>query len=111
MVPNIFVRIISKGFARAKYYNKRVSVVDVISNDECTVQLENGHLLEGVKENMIETALPKIGGRVLVVNGSQKGEEGLLLDRDDVQATVQFNHDLSVHTLPVGDVTEYCAFE
>jgi len=110
IVPHIVVRIISKSFRQAKYYNKRVKVIDVISKGECIVQLDDGKILEGVTEKMIETALPKPGGNILVLAGPLKGQKGILLkrDQDREEATVQIYPDLNVEVIKMDDIAEYC---
>jgi len=109
--PRIMVRMISKSFGNGKYYNKKVNVFDVVGHNHCTIQLEDGSLVEGVKQRMLETVIPKNGGRVMVVSGPNKGMVGTLIDRKKVDkkedAIVQLMGDLSIKSYPLDDVAQY----
>jgi len=87
-----------------------VKVIDVINRDECIVQLEDGKIIEGLRENMLETALPKNGGKILVVSGSLKGQKGILLERnrEKEEATIQLYPDMDVEVIKMDDIAEYC---
>ena len=48
-----------------------------------TVKMDDGKLLEGVRERQVETVLPKRpGGRLVVVRGQHKGARGTLIERN-----------------------------
>jgi len=59
--PRIMVRVVSKSFQNGKYYNKKVRILDVVGHNECIIQLDNGSLVEGVKQRMLETVIPQKG--------------------------------------------------
>lgn len=107
--PNIMVRIVSKSFHGAKYYNKKVLVMDVVSRDECVVQIEGGRIVEGVKQSMLETVLPADGGPVIIVRGKRKNQCGTLYQRNrrDETVSVQLNEDMEIVTLSMDDVAQF----
>ena len=82
IVPGIFVRIINESIKNGDVYNKKGYVEDVVSPFLFTVLLENNQFVENLKESDVETALPKIPGRVKFVRGSWKGEVGQLIEKD-----------------------------
>ncbi|KAK2662008.1 hypothetical protein Ddye_000582 [Dipteronia dyeriana] len=80
---HIRVRIISKGLKRGRLYLKKGEVVDVVGPNTCDIAIdESGELVQGVDQDLLETALPKCGGPVLVLNGRHKGVYGNLVERD-----------------------------
>jgi len=111
LCPHIMVRLISKKFKGGKYYNKKGEIVDVIGKYECVVQLPGGALVEGVQQTGLETVIPKVGGKVMVVNGSSKGLLGTLLehkkDKNKDAAVIQLGSDFSIATFQLDDIAEY----
>lgn len=109
--PRIMVRVVSKSFQNGKYYNKKVRILDVIGRNECIIQLDNGSLVEGVKQRMLETVIPQKGAKVMVVEGENKGKLGTLLERkksgDTEKAIVQLMNDLSIESYELDDVAQY----
>jgi G patch domain/KOW motif-containing protein len=109
--PCIMVRVVSKSFQNGKFYNKKVQIYDVVGHNVCTIQLDNGSLVEGVKQRMLETVIPQTGGKVMVVDGANKGKIGKLLERmkkgDNERAIVQMIGDLSIETFSLDDVAQY----
>jgi G patch domain and KOW motifs-containing protein len=83
LTSHIRVRIISKDFKRGKYYLKKGEIVDVVGPTTCDISIdETRELLQGVDQCMLETALPKKGGAVLVLYGKHKGVYGDLVKKD-----------------------------
>ncbi|XP_042525162.1 G-patch domain and KOW motifs-containing protein [Dipodomys spectabilis] len=77
------VRFVDKLYKGGQYYNTKMIIEDVLSPDTCVCRTDNGQILEGLKENMLETLVPKEeGDLVMVVLGTQAGKLGHLLDRD-----------------------------
>lgn len=73
-----------------------MTVEDVSSPGTCVCQTEEGQVLEGVREDMLETLVPKVqGSRVMVVRGPQAGRVGHLLrwDREQSQAMVHLRRE------------------
>ncbi|KAJ4729094.1 protein MOS2-like [Melia azedarach] len=80
---HIRVRIISKDFKKGRLYLKKGEVVDVVGPTTCDISMdEGGELVQGVEQDVLESALPRRGGAVLVLHGRHKGIYGNLVDRD-----------------------------
>lgn len=65
---------------------------DVLSPDTCVCQTDEDQILEGLREDMLETLVSKVKGIwVMAVLGPQAGRVGRLLgwDREQSQALVQ----------------------
>jgi len=90
--PGITVRVISKKLEKGKLYCKRVQILDVISRTRCSI-LSDGSVVEDVRESMLETALPKAGGNVIVVSGRNKGRKGTLQERNSKKDRVIVQHE------------------
>ena len=108
ITPGITVRIISKSFRNGKYYCKRVRIVDITGSDECSVDCE-GVIIDGVRQSMLETALPRPGGSVMILSGRDKGKTGHLVERNSETcvAVVQLEDDDTVHSYDFNYVAEY----
>jgi hypothetical protein len=96
--PDIRVRVRNKKLKDGKYYCKKAKVIDVISGTTCDIRLEDGGTLITVDQHDLETVLPPVGGRVVVVRGQHKNAVGnlLLRDSDKNVAQVQLVEDLSL---------------
>uniref|UniRef100_A0A8C5MRU1 G-patch domain and KOW motifs-containing protein n=1 Tax=Leptobrachium leishanense TaxID=445787 RepID=A0A8C5MRU1_9ANUR len=69
------VRFIDKHYKAGKYYNSKLLVEDVLSPTRCVCRTDSGHILEDIKQDMLETLIPKQeGDHVLVVLGQYKGQ-------------------------------------
>ncbi|KAL3844364.1 hypothetical protein ACJIZ3_001767 [Penstemon smallii] len=80
---HIRVRIISEKLKGGRLFLKKGVVVDVVGPGLCDISMdESNELLQGVDQELLETALPKRGGPVLVLGGRYKGVYGTLLERD-----------------------------
>lgn len=80
---HIRVRFISKSYLGGRLYLKKGRVIDVIRPKICDVLLdESSEMLQDVRQEYLETALPKKGGRIMVVGGKHRGQTGKLLERD-----------------------------
>ncbi|KAM6143680.1 G-patch domain and KOW motifs-containing protein [Erethizon dorsatum] len=77
------VRFVDKLHKGGQYYNTKMTIEDVLSPDTCVCRTDEGQVLEGLREDMLETLVPKVeGNRVMVVLGPQAGRVGHLLGRD-----------------------------
>ncbi|OMO67880.1 hypothetical protein CCACVL1_20236 [Corchorus capsularis] len=80
---HIRVRVISKDLEGGRLYLKKGQVVDVIQPYICDILMdESRKLVRGVEQELLETALPKPGGPVLVLYGRHKDVYGSLMERD-----------------------------
>jgi G patch domain and KOW motifs-containing protein len=116
VIPNIRIRVITEKLGR-KYYKEKGIVVDVTRNAGVTIKLSNGKsndctalILDRIPERYLETALPKIGGNVIVVNvnHSNKYCKGRLLERNTRNGIVQLYDDMDCITIPLDDIAEWC---
>ncbi|XP_044090475.1 G-patch domain and KOW motifs-containing protein isoform X1 [Neovison vison] len=104
------VRFVDKQYKGGQYYNTKMTIEDVLSPDTCVCRTEEGRILEGVKEVMLETLIPKVEGkRVMVVLGPQAGRVGRLLgwDRERNQALVQLRRENQLVELHYDAVCQY----
>jgi G patch domain/KOW motif-containing protein len=109
---NTRVRIVSKSFEGGRLYLKKGVVVDVLTPRECVVEInDSGEVLNGVPQRVLETALPKRGGRVAVVLGPHKGQRGKLLDKKGEAASVQLSEDFTVQNFTLDQIAEYVGDE
>ncbi|XP_056393633.1 G-patch domain and KOW motifs-containing protein isoform X2 [Hyla sarda] len=77
------VRFIDKRYKGGKYYNSKMLVEDVLSPTTCVCRTENGRILEDIKQDMLETLIPKEeGDHVMVVLGKHRGQVGRILHRE-----------------------------
>ncbi|KAK6116533.1 hypothetical protein DH2020_049738 [Rehmannia glutinosa] len=85
---HIRVKIISEELKGGRLFLKKGVVVDVVGPGTCDISIdESRELVQGVDQELLETALPKCGGPVLVLYGRHKGVYGSLLERDSEKET------------------------
>ncbi|XP_030702506.1 G-patch domain and KOW motifs-containing protein [Globicephala melas] len=104
------VRFVDKLHKGGQYYNTKMTVEDVLSPDTCVCRTDEGQVLEGLREDMLETLVPKVqGNRVMVVLGPWAGRVGRLLDRDREQsrALVQLQRENQVVELHYDAICQY----
>lgn len=104
------VRFVNKLYKNGQYYNTKMTIEDLLSPDTCVCRTDEGRVLEGVKEDMLETLVPKTEGeRVMVVLGPQAGRVGQLLRRDTARsrALVQLHRDGQLVELHYDAVCQY----
>lgn len=79
---HIRVRIVSQKLSKRLYLMKG-KVVDVVGPTTCDIMMDDGsELLQGVEQDMLETVLPRMNGRVLVLYGKHKGLYGHLVEKN-----------------------------
>ncbi|OBS81144.1 hypothetical protein A6R68_20666 [Neotoma lepida] len=104
------VRFIDKLHKGGRYYNTKMTIEDVLSPDTCVCRTDEGRVLEGVREGMLETLIPKEEGHhVMVVLGPHAGKVGRLLSRDSMksQALVQLGRENRVVELHYDTICQY----
>ncbi|XP_061470264.1 G-patch domain and KOW motifs-containing protein [Rhineura floridana] len=90
------VRFVDKLFKGGKYYNTKMVIEDVLKPDTCVCRTEEGRILDGIPESMLETVIPRSDSDwVMVVLGEYAGRVGHILRRDKAQsrALVQLQQD------------------
>uniref|UniRef100_A0A8V5GW69 G-patch domain and KOW motifs-containing protein n=1 Tax=Melopsittacus undulatus TaxID=13146 RepID=A0A8V5GW69_MELUD len=99
------VRCIDRGFQAGRYYNCKMVVEDMVTPDTCVCRTDQGLLVEGLTEAMLETVIPRgDSDRVLVVLGEHRGKVGRILEREPgrSQALVQLLRDEAAgHVVPL----------
>jgi hypothetical protein len=129
LIPNIRVRVISSKYGDSLYKQKGV-VVDVTREGIATLTIQQ-HSDDGrhhrhhhhsaaivdqaatilhAPERHLETALPKVGGNVIILNGIHRWAKGRLLERDSRgnKGVVQVYEDMNVVTTSLDDMAEWC---
>ncbi|XP_041801527.1 G-patch domain and KOW motifs-containing protein [Chelmon rostratus] len=105
------VRFIDKAFKGGRYYNSKMRVEDVLTPTTCVCRTEEGRLLDDVKQDMLETIVPKSEyDSIMVVLGEQRGQVGRILQRDKnkCRAMVQLDrHEEKVFTLDYDCICHY----
>ncbi|CAM6095547.1 unnamed protein product [Calypogeia fissa] len=110
LTSQIRVRIISKTLKGGRFYLKKGRIVDVVTPKECDILLdESGEILQQVKQDQLETALPKRGGRIMVVGGKYRGHLGKLIERDSEGEVglVQMEESFEMRTLDLDLLAEF----
>jgi G patch domain/KOW motif-containing protein len=110
LTRDIRVKVIHKTEYGGKWYLQKGCIVDVVSPNICDVRMDDGgKILQDVKEEHLETALPKGGGRVLVVGGKLRGQIGRLQERipDKGVGIVQIDETYELFTLDLDHLAEY----
>jgi hypothetical protein len=115
LIPNIRVRLISKKLP--KYHLQKGVVQDVIrmtaqpsssGSPKAILLMDNGQVLDKVPERYLETALPKTGGNVIILEGKEIWKKGRLLERSSKRCIVQLEEDLEVVNVSLDSVAEWC---
>ncbi|KAL7522417.1 hypothetical protein ACHAWX_007099 [Stephanocyclus meneghinianus] len=113
LLPNIRVRLVSKRYPR-QHLQKGI-VQDVISssknhNPKAVILMDNQEVLDNIPERYLETALPKTGGNVVVLEGSHRWKKGRLLERSSERSRgiIQLFEDFEVVELSLDGVAEWC---
>ncbi|KAG1354739.1 protein MOS2 [Cocos nucifera] len=107
---HIRVRIISEDFMRGKLFLQKGEVVDVVGPTTCDIAVDGSReLLQGVDQEMLETALPRRGGPVLVLSGKHEGVFGSLVERnkEDETAVVRDADTHALITVRLEQIAEY----
>ncbi|XP_072222480.1 G-patch domain and KOW motifs-containing protein isoform X1 [Leuresthes tenuis] len=105
------VRFIEKAFKGGRYYNSKMRVEDVLTPSTCVCRTEEGRLLDDVKQEMLETIVPKSEhDSIMVVLGEHRGQVGRILQRDKnkCRAMVQLDrYEEKLFTLDYDSICHY----
>lgn len=101
----IRVKLISTKLGGDKYL-KKGTVIDTYGKGVASIRLDTGELVENVKEKFLETILPQLGGKCLILIGEYAGQYATLLERKkgDSNVTVQIEDDKNIVVVDVDDV-------
>jgi len=107
IIENIVVKIINKDLADGKYYKQKGVVKKVMDKYIAVVKMiDSGDILK-IDQSQLETVIPALGGRVKVVNGAYRGEEGTLL----ILNTDKYKAQLRLETGNRTSSSIYCDYE
>ena len=113
VIPQIRVRIITEKLGR-RYFKEKGTVVDVTSKGSTIQLMQHSAVLDRVPERYLETALPKAGGKVVILTRPSSSsdtyeqfDKGTLLERSKGRGIVQLSSDQSVVTLSLDDLAEW----
>lgn len=105
------VRFIDKAFKGGKFYNSKMRIEDVLTPSTCVCRTEEGRLLDDVKQDMLETIVPKSEyDLIMVVLGEHRGQVGRILQRDKnkCKAMVQLDrYEEKLFTLDFDSICQY----
>jgi len=76
--PDIIVKIQNKTIGEGKYFNQKARVLGVIDNYVAVIQLVDSNVKIKMDQSQLETVLPALGSKILIVNGAHRGEAGKL---------------------------------
>lgn len=109
VTPYIRVKVSSKRYRDGKYYCKKGVIEDVISGTRCAVRLDDGYVLDDIDQSDLETVIPAVGGRIMVVRGPDTGVRGVMREKDFSKEVVyiQIEDELDVLRFNMDDVSEY----
>lgn len=116
LIPSIRVRLISNKMP--KYHLHKGVVQDVLratgskssSGPKAILLMDDGQVLDKVPERYLETALPKTGGNVIILEGEDdvRWKKGRLLERSSTKCLIQLEEDLEVVKVLLDNVAEWC---
>lgn len=109
--PKLRVRIVSDKYKKGKYYNTKVSILDVLDETHCVCQTDDGRVLEDLSQSMLETVVPRSDSSyVSIVSGRHAGQLAHVLERNKKagEATLQLLSDRDrVVVLDYDSICEY----
>ena len=111
LTPNIRVRVVTKKIAKGRQFKQKGVVVDVVNQgSHAVIHMDDGEIIERVPERYLETALPKVGGNVIVLTGSSQFAKGKLLERSSSKGVgvIQLFENMNIITLSLDDIAEWC---
>lgn len=88
ILPNINLRIISKDYKGGKYYQEIGYVNDILDSKTFSFVMKTGEFFEDLEEKQLETMMPKIGEKVLILKGDHRGIVGVLKERNKKENSV-----------------------
>ena len=102
----IRVKIVSKSIGSGRAYLMKSTVLDVYTQGVCSVRLDDGTVLEAVKERHVETIIPGVGGSCLVLLGAYAGQQAVVLEKknDAQRVVVQLSEELEVVELGMDSI-------
>lgn len=113
--PGIRVRIISssKRAGGNPGHLQKATVIDVCAQGTASLQLDDGSILESVKQKYLETVLPAIGSICLILTGEHRGQAASLLEKrkETESVVVQLRNELQVIVVSMESVAALSSFD
>lgn len=107
LLENIVVKVTTKTLG-LEYLGKKGVVINVMDKYGCMVKLFDPKVKLKLDQNHVETVIPNIGGRVIIVNGVHVGREAELIKLD----TDNFCVDVKLKSGPaIGKILTRLPFE
>lgn len=110
LTPDIVVKIVTKSLGD-KYYKQKGFVREVVDKYTAVVIMLNSNSKVKLDQEHLETVVPAVGRKVLIVNGKYRGETAelikidvdnfqghLKLEEDDLIVQVPYEHFSKLHT-------------
>mmetsp|Transcript_7481 Transcript_7481/g.12688 ORF Transcript_7481/g.12688 Transcript_7481/m.12688 type:complete len:412 (+) Transcript_7481:66-1301(+) len=121
LVPGIVVKVMNKDLRDGKFYKQKGTVLKVFERYTAHVRLQSsgdelGPLLK-LDQDDLETVIPTVGGRVMIVNGAYRGETARLtsLDIDAFCVAVRIEggpyHGHAVNKIDYEDVCKLASYK
>jgi G patch domain/KOW motif-containing protein len=109
ITPYIRVKVQSKRFRDGKFYCKKGVVEDIVSGTRCAVRFDDGIVIDDLDQSDLETVIPPIGGRIMVVRGADIGARGIIKEKDNSREVVyvQIEDELDILKFKMDDISEY----
>ena len=105
---NIVVKVVNKELGGGAYYKKKGVVEKVLDRYGAQVRMQGSETVLKIDQNELETVIPAIGRKVLIVNGRYRGEKAYL----EELRTVDFCATLKLRRGPdKGKILEGIEFE
>lgn len=111
LTPNIRVRVVTKKVAKGRQYQQKGVVVDVLNQgSHAVLHMDDGEVIDRIPERYLETALPKLGGHVIILTGTFQFAKGKLLEKSISKGNgvIQLFEDMNIITLSLDDIAEWC---
>ncbi len=86
LLPGIRVRFADPTFKQGRFFKSK-GVVEHADDASADVRAAGGEVVRLVPIAGLQTALPKAGGRVMMVRGAQRGRQGVLVSRSSAKGS------------------------
>lgn len=79
--PGLVCRIVSQKYQQGKYMDELGQIIDVPDCYTVSFQTQSQELLEDIQEKYLETVMPLIGEKVMILKNEHAGQLGILNER------------------------------
>lgn len=85
----IIVKIINKQLGNGKYYKQKGVVEEVLGGGVALIKMIDMNDKLKMDQSQLETVIPNIGGKIMIVNGMYQGSTGILTAINEAKYSVQ----------------------